>query len=354
MANVPFVFVVLATMCSVLSSGCPGLPGRKAKPYVKSSAVNGGPEDEAIREIEAAGGTCYRYQELKGLLVQKDRFWLQAVEDNPVVCVEADDCNTPPRLLMGAAQLKDLQSLCIRRSPLDDEDAALISEMDSIRSLRLENTNITATGISDLAELKLEHLNFDSNKTNDKGVKAISTIGTLTELHLNGSLATDAGFAQLADLKELRILSIGSSRLSDTGLRAWSGMKALEELSINGANISGVGFDQFDDSRIRILKLNRCKISPAGLRSISRLSEVEQLSFFGGSLTDAGLESLAEMPMLQSLSLYGNPVTEAGLRKLSPSKSLRQIDVTQSKVSHAECQRFNQDSAHCRAMIIED
>ena len=354
MINKPFAFTVLALLCSVLSSGCPDLPRRNAKPYVKPSAVDGGPEDEAIREIESAGGTCYRYQELKSLLVQKDRFWMQAVEGNPVVCVEADECNTPTRLLMGAAQLKDLQSLCMIRSPLDDENAALISEIDSIRSLRLENTNITDTGISDLAKLKLEHLNFDINSTNDKGVKAIATIGTLQVLHLHGSLATDVGFAQLAALKELRILLIGSGRLSDTGLKAWSALEALEELSINGANISGVGFDQFDDSGIRILKLNRCKISPAGLRSISRLSEVEELSFFGGSLTDAGLESLTEMPMLRSLSLYGNPVTEAGLQKLSPSKSLRQINVTGCKISHAECQRFNQDSVHCRAMIIDD
>ena len=361
MISKQLALTALVTVCLAISNGCPQPPRSRAKPYVKPSATNGGPEDDAIRAIEAAGGTCFRYQEIKSLLVERDSYWLEAVEGNPIVCVCVDDCKTPEKTLMEIAKLKQLQSLCIRGNsindkdvPLTDQHARLISEMTSLRELRLENTNITAAGITDLAKLKLEHLNFDYNSTDDESLKAIATIDTLKELHLHGSQATATGYAELAALKELKFLSAGNGSLSDAGLKSWSAMNALEELSITNTNISGVGFEQFENSGIRILKLNYCKISPAGIRSLSRLTKVEELSFFSSSLTDAGLEALAEMPKLKSLDLYGNAVTEAGLRKLLPSPSLKFIDVTDCKITHAECQRFNRDSANCVARIIED
>ena len=354
MSNKQFAATVVTLILCMAFTGCPKSTKRSAKPYIKPSAADGGPEDEAIQEIEALGGTCLRFLELKGLLVERDRYWMEDVKGNPVVSVCSDDCQVPNELLMSVAKLEHIQSLCIRRSPLNDEDAAIISQLETLRSLRLENTNITAKGVSDLAKLKLEQLNFDSNPTNDASLKIIASISTLKELHLNVSSATDIGFAQLVALKELKYLLVGNCKLSDTGLKAWSNLEALEELTIVDANISGVGFQSFDDSGIRILDLRYCKISPAGLREIARLPVVEELSLFSCSLTDAGLESLAEMVELISLNIYGNSVTEAGLRKLGLSQSLRSVDVTECKITNAECQQFNQESAQCRAIIVED
>jgi len=345
-----FLFIALCWLCTI---GCWDPTSAPARRYVKPSAVDGGADDPAIRAIEAAGGTCFRYSALKGLLVDRDSFWMEHVEGNPIISVEIDDCLATDDLLKQVATLKHIQNLCIRRSSLTDTEAANISELESLRSLRLENTNFTNKGISALANLKLRHLNFDSNKIGDQGLEIISTIHTLEELHLNGSNATDTGFAHLADLHKLKYLHLGGPNLSDAGIAALSVMN-LEELSVANSNVTGIGFKDFRDAKIQTLKLNHCRISPSGLSGIAQLSAVRELSLFCSSVTDGGLDSLARMPSLNSLDLYGNPVTVEGLRKLLSSKSLRAVDVAQCKITKAECRRFNQSSGQLRAIIYDD
>ena len=347
-------FLFLSCFITLFTVGCWSATSSPTRPYVKPSAADGGTEDPAIRAIEAAGGTCFRYSGLKGLLVDRDSFWMEHVEGNPVICVEVDDCRATADFLKQVVKLNHIQNLCIRRSSLSDAEAAHISQLKSLRSLRLENTNFTSKGISDLANLKLRHLNFDSNHFGDQELKIISTIGTLVELHLNGSNATDTGVAHLADLDELKYLHLGGPNLSDSGIAALSAMKSLEELSVTNSNVTGIGFKDFDEAKIRILKMNHCKISPAGLGGIAQITAVQELSLFCSSVTDGGLISLSRMPNLNSLNLYGNAVTVAGLQKLLTSKSLRTVDVAQCKISKAECRRFNRVSGQLRAITYDD
>ena len=342
--------ITLASLFSVFVNGCPQPP----KTYVRPSATNGGEEDPAIRAIEAAGGTCFRYQQLKGLLVQRNRYWLKETEGNPVVAICVSDCNTPKQLIDDIAKFKHIQSLCIQKTALTDQEAAVIAGMPTITELRLENTTFTGKGISELAKLKLEHLNFDFNQTGDKGLEIIATIKTLKELHLNGTMASNAGYAHLANLTELKYLSIGDTKLTDAVFAKWSGLNNLEELSLNGANISSDGFKHLKNSKIRKLDLIYSEISPAGFRGIAKLKRVEEMSLFHSSGADTGLKSLAEMKNLQSLNLYGTSVTVEGLKNVAASKSLRHVDVTATEITHSQCRRFNRTSGQCRAIIVDD
>ena len=194
--------ITLASLFSVFVNGCPQPP----KTYVRPSATNGGEDDPAIRAIEATGGSCFRYEELKGLLVKRDRYWLKETEGNPVVSICVDNCSTPKQLVDDIAKFKHLQSLCIQKTALTDKQAAVIAGMPDITSLRLENTSLTDKGISELAKLKL----------------------------------------------------------------------------------------------------------------------------------------------------YGTSVTVEGLKNVAASKSLRHVDVTNTKITHAQCRRFNQTSDQCRATIVDD
>ena len=342
--------ITLASLFSVFVNGCPQPP----KTYVRPSATNGGEEDPAIRAIEAAGGSCFRYEELKGLLVKRDRYWLKETEGNPVVSICVDNCSTPKQLVDDIAKLKHLQSLCIQKTALTDQEAAVIAGMPGITKLRLENTNFTDKGISELAKLKLEHLNFDFNQTGDKGLQTIASIKTLKELHLYGTMASDVGYAHLGNLKELKYLSIGQTKLTDAVFSKWSGLNNLEEFALNHANISDDGFKHLENSNIRKLDIIYSEISPAGFRGIAKLKSVEEMSLFHSSGADTGLKSLAEMKNLQSLNLYGTSVTVEGLKNVAASKSLQHVDVTATEITHSQCRRFNRTSGQCRAIIVDD
>ena len=151
-------------------------------------------------------------------MVERNRYWLKETEGNPVVAICVSDCNTPKQLIDDIAKFKHIQSLCIQKTALTDQEAAVIAGIPTITELRLENTTFTGKGVSELAKLKLEHLNFDFNQTGDKGLEIIATIKTLKELHLNGTMASNAGYAHLANLTELKYLSIGDTKLTDAVL----------------------------------------------------------------------------------------------------------------------------------------
>ena len=114
---------------------------------MRESAANGGPEDPAILAVEKLGGSCFRAKWVRETLVERDRFWFQEVDGNPVVCVCLDDCANPGPLLKQLSQLPHLQDLCLRRAPLTDEDARALPALKELRNLRLENTRMTSAGV---------------------------------------------------------------------------------------------------------------------------------------------------------------------------------------------------------------
>jgi hypothetical protein len=73
----------------------------------------------------------------------------------------------------------------------------------------------------------------------DAVLQRIADIPHVTALHLEGSKAlTDAGFAAVARMPQLRHLDIGGTRVTDAGMRAIAGLPALEYFGGGGLGIS--------------------------------------------------------------------------------------------------------------------
>src|SRR5262245_47206029 len=70
------------------------------------------------------------------------------------------------------------------------------------------------------------------------------TADGVTDIDLNGTDATDAHFAILKPLKNLKHLRLRSTKISDTGMKNLPDFTLLEELNISSTQVSDVGIEE--------------------------------------------------------------------------------------------------------------
>jgi hypothetical protein len=79
---------------------------------------------------------------------------------------------------------------------------------------------------------------------------------------------------------------------------------------------------------LKFLSLERTSIGDAGVAHLAKLSDLQSLSLAGTKVTDAGLAHLAGLSSLENLDLNGLAITDRGLGELVPIKSLKHVYVS--------------------------
>ncbi len=79
---------------------------------------------------------------------------------------------------------------------------------------------------------------------------------------------------------------------------------------------------------LKFLSLERTSIGDAGVAHLAKLSDLQSLSLAGTKVTDAGLAHLAGLSSLENLDLKGLAITDRGLGELVPIKSLKHVYVS--------------------------
>jgi uncharacterized protein (TIGR02996 family) len=162
-------------------------------------------------------------------------------------------------ILLAWTRWPALETLLLRRNPLDDEGAGHLAPGDfhALRTLDVAGCNLGPSGAEKLAAApwlaglryldlgwngigpaglrlilrrnwpNLRGLNLDENQLGDVGVRVLtgpeSLAPNLVGLHLRGNRITDAGAAWLADwplLGQMRVLDLQVNRIGDAGGRA--------------------------------------------------------------------------------------------------------------------------------------
>ncbi len=194
-----------------------------------------------------------------------------------------------------------LEELEISNTTFDDQSAAALAKMPTLRSLRLAYTDVTADGLKALSALPLRKLDILSNDIGDEAMVHIGKMTTLEELYLSYCRHTNKGLADLSGLTNLQVFESVRTRLDD---------KAVPYLN---------GF-----AKLRRLNLDYTGLSDEGLAALL-LPELEELRLDTANLTDAAVETLAKFAKLKSVNLYHTLITEAGYNKLKAAKP--QLDV---------------------------
>jgi len=176
------------------------------------------------------------------------------------------------RILGACVILAIVGSMSIAAEPTPAEAVALIEKLKGVTRPK--------------GSEKLTMVDLSRKKVTDADLKVISSIKTVTELLLGGTLADKNARGALA-----------ATGVTDEGLKSIAQMPNLRKLQLEGANITD-----------------------AGLKHLSGLKNLTDLILNNTKVTDAGMEAVSQIPKLQNLTLFGTKVTETGVGTLKRAK----------------------------------
>lgn len=100
--------------------------------------------------------------------------------------------------LVHIAEFKQLESLSIYDTPLQDEGLSHIAGLKTLKQLDLANTELTSKGIEHLVGLtELNRLVLDGTRLDDAVIQSVNHLSKLEELRLKATAISDKGIEQL-------------------------------------------------------------------------------------------------------------------------------------------------------------
>ena len=126
----------------------------------------------------------------------------------------------------------------------------------------------------------------------------------VVDANLKETDITDAGLAHLAELTQLRSLSLNDTQIADAGLAHLVGLTQLQWLDLNGTRITDAGLAHLVGlTQLKELGLDKTRITDAGLAHVARLTQLKKLGLYNANITDAGLPHLVGLNQLEYLDL---------------------------------------------------
>jgi len=117
-------------------------------------------------------------------------------------------------------------------------------------------------------------------------------------------------------------------------------------ISVIGVNLAGTNVSDGDLARLaelaqlRILSLDETTVGNAGLKRVARLRHVEELSLRDTAVTDTGLECLTGFTSLRLVDLMGTKVSDRGLMQFAGLPNLIQVRLVDTHVTEQGVRRF--------------
>ncbi len=135
-------------------------------------------------------------------------------------------------MLEGLANLRSVNSLNLRGTPIGDAGVEKLSGMPSLKLLYLHATRISDDALAHIAKLStLEHLDIGYNfKITDAGLARLTALPNISGINLFATGITDAALDHLAQVKTFRYIELKNGNLSAAAIEKLQG--ALPEAKI--------------------------------------------------------------------------------------------------------------------------
>lgn len=117
-------------------------------------------------------------------------------------------------------------------------------------------------------------------KVTDEGMKYIAAFTKVQDLNLGGPVTKEVG--------EKKYYAPG--QITDKGLERIADLKEVRELTLDGANITD-----------------------EGLKHLAKMTKLQTLILSGTKVTDEGMQHLTKLPKLENVYLYDTKVTDSGV-----------------------------------------
>jgi len=247
---------------------------------------------------------------------------------------------------VGLEALKDVSwpigNLDLRGCPVSNTGLSYLSGLSSLKALRLSGGNSSASvdddGMTSVALLtNLKVLSLDKLWISEVGVEKLLPLRNLSELYLADTTIGDDAVAMFLELPALRKLRLARNQISNEGLKHLAGMTELVELDLSEiSQLSDDGLQHLSGlTNLSKLNLWRVPVSDAGVLYLKPLTSLEWLNLDNTRLSDDGLPALADMKQLTFLHLGSTLVSDAGLKHLNGLTGLKDLKVTRTAVTEA-------------------
>jgi Leucine-rich repeat (LRR) protein len=161
----------------------------------------------------------------------------------------------PPQLaLLQFAAFDHLASLNL--SGIEWMDYGILAEIQGLQELNLTNSGLTDDILAQLPKFPLlKHLVLDGNDIRGTGLKALTAQPELIDLSLGCPTLGDLLAHNLAELKQIKRLSLAGSGLSDVGIKHLASLTNLESLDLRRTKVTAAGIAELQ------LALPTCRIA---------------------------------------------------------------------------------------------
>lgn len=183
--------------------------------------------------------------------------------------------------------------------------------------------------------------------------RTLDTIAQLTELRslsLWGTSVSDSEIASLLTLKQLVSIDLSHTNVTGEVLTTLSKMPNLVMINLQGCDVNDKHLELLSDfDRLMTLRLANTEVTDDGLRHIQGLKNLDHLDLSTCDISDAGLRSMGHLPALKHLWLsktirYGvddkSDLTDGCVNYLASLKTLIDLQIADSQLTEAGLKRL--------------
>src|SRR5882762_498014 len=132
--------------------------------------------------------------------------------------------------------------------------------------------------------------------------------GSIVEVSVARTWATDNDVARIAEIKTLKRLDLGTTYVTDRGIERLQGLQQLEELNLDTDEfVTDAAMNYLKGNKnLRKLVLRGVDITDVGMQHIAAMTNLRSLDLSHTMLGDVGLESLPALGEFEELKLGGD------------------------------------------------
>jgi hypothetical protein len=220
---------------------------------------------------------------------------------------------------------------------IGDEELEEVAGLKSLTYLEFSGDRVTNAGFARLAALtNLRSLvAYHCCRVTDEGVKPLVGLKKLRHLELLGAGITNVSMTRLASLRQLKVLNLSGTKVGNEGLKPLAALRGLFYLNLGSTEVTDAGMKLLAPMKgLTALQLGGTKVGDRGVKALAASKSLVYLYLSGTKVTDVGLKELAKIPRLKQLNLSGTGVTDAGLKHLAGMKGLTHLHLgSETKVT---------------------
>lgn len=237
--------------------------------------------------------------------------------------------------------LNSVDSITIAGTNITATGIRCLAGFSNLNRLELNRTTLTDEDVKSISDLRLEDFWSFSNPLGDGTLKTLSSIRGLKSVRLAKCEISDLGIAHLAQLPNLEDLS-----LRDNVKLEGESLLSLKELPIKDLNLSDASVtDQLADcvaawTSLEFVDLRNTDVGDRTLAAMENCVHVGELNLLGTRVTDHGVTHIAKLASLDRLNLAETSITDKAMTSISQSQSITKLVLSNTAVTDAGFRRL--------------